>query len=55
MLKFYVKVLKNWFISKPYLVYVWHVVRYWSKLLGSTIPTPVHDLNVKVMDLKFLC
>ena len=24
-------------------------------MLHSTIPTPLHDLMVKVMDLEFLC
>ena len=28
--------------------------RYWSKILRHTIPTPVHDLSVKVTDLEFL-
>ena len=26
--------------------------RYWSKILFSSIPTPMHDLNVKVTDLE---
>ena len=29
--------------------------RYWSKILGSTISTSLHDLKVKVTDLEFLC
>ena len=29
--------------------------RYWSKVLCSTIPIPLYDLKVKVMDLEFLC
>ena len=34
------------------LVYVWYV---WSKILLSTIPTPMYDLKVKVTDLELLC
>ena len=37
------------------LVYIWYDDRYWSKILFSTIPTPMHDLKVKVMDLELLC
>ena len=37
------------------LVYIWYDDRNWSKILFSTIPTLVHDLKVKVMDLKLLC
>ena len=33
------------------LVCVWYDDEYWSKLLQSTIPTPIHDLKVKVTDL----
>ena len=29
------------------LVYIWYDDRYWSKILFSTIPTPMHDLKVK--------
>ena len=40
------------------LVNVWYDDRYWSKILHSTIPTPIRDLKVKVTDrtvmLKFL-
>ena len=36
------------------LVYMCYVDRYWSKILFSTIPTPMHDLKVKVMDLDLL-
>ena len=34
------------------LVHVSNDDRYWSKILHSTIPTPVHDLKVKVTDLE---
>ena len=34
------------------LVYVWYDDRNWSKILPGTIPTPMHDLKVKVMDLE---
>ena len=34
------------------LVYVWYDDRQWSKILLSTIPTPMHDLKVKVTDLE---
>ena len=33
-------------------VYIWHDARYWSKFLFSTIPTPTHDLKVKVTNLE---
>ena len=36
------------------LVYVWCYDRYWSKILHSAIPTPIHDFKVKVTDLEFL-
>ena len=34
------------------LVHFWYDDRYWSKIVRSTIPTPLHDL--KVTDLEFL-
>ena len=34
------------------LVYIWSDDRYWSKILFSTISTPMHDLKVKVTDLE---
>ena len=52
------------------LVHVWCDDRYWSKILHSAIPTPIHDFmkfysvpsptpihdsKVKVMDLELLC
>ena len=37
------------------LVYIWLNDRYWSKILFSTIPTPMHNLKVKIMDLELLC
>ena len=37
------------------LFHVWCDDGYWSKILPSTIPTPLHDLKVKVMDLELLC
>ena len=36
------------------LIHVWHDDRYWSKIVRSTIFTPVCDLKVKVTDLKSL-
>ena len=37
------------------LVHVWYDDRYWSKILCSTIPTPIHDRRkFKVTDLEFL-
>ena len=36
------------------LVYIWYDDRYWSKILFSTIPTPMHDLKVNVTDLELL-
>ena len=36
------------------LNYIWYDDRYWSKILFSTIPTPGHDLQVKVTDLEVL-
>ena len=35
-------------------VYVRYDDRHWSKILLSTIPTPMHDLKVKVTDLELL-
>ena len=32
------------------LVHVWCDDRYWSKILHSAIPTPIHDFKVKVTD-----
>ena len=37
-----------------YLFHVWYEDRCWSKILCSTIPNPVHDVQVKVTDLEFL-
>ena len=37
------------------LVHVWYDDGYWSKILQTTIPTPIHDLKVKVTDLELLC
>ena len=37
------------------LVYIWYDDRHWSKILLSTIPTSMHDLKVKVIDLELLC
>ena len=37
------------------LVYVWYDDRHWSKILLSTILTPMHDFKVKVTDLELLC
>ena len=37
------------------LVHIWYDDRYWSKILHSTIPTPIHDLKVKVTDLELSC
>ena len=55
MLKFYVKVFRTALFPNPMmdLVHVWYDNRYWSKILWGTIPTPVHDLKVKVTDLEF--
>ena len=57
MLTFYVKVFRTSFFPNPLmdLVYIWYDNRYWSKILFSTIPTPMHDLTVKVTDLELLC
>ena len=37
------------------LVHVWCDDRYWSKILHSAIPTPIHHFKVKVTDLELLC
>ena len=57
MLKFYVKVFRTSLFPDPMmdLVHVWYDDRYWSKILFSTIPTPIHDLKVKVTDLELSC
>ena len=57
MLKFYVKVFRTSLFPNPMmdLVHVWYDDRYWSKLLFITVPTPIHDLKVKVTDLELSC
>ena len=42
-------------VSNPLmdLVHVWYDDRYWSKILCSTIPTPLHDLEVKVTEFLY--
>ena len=57
MLKFYVKIFRTSLFPNPmmYLVYVWCDDGYWSRIVHSTIPTPIHDLKVKVTDLELLC
>ena len=44
-------------ISNPMIdwFHVWYAEGYWSKILQSTIPAPIHDLKVKVTDLELLC
>ena len=37
------------------LVHVLYDDGYWSIIFNSTIPTPIHDLKVKVTDLELLC
>ena len=37
------------------LVHVWCDDRYWSQILLSAIPNPIHDFKVKVTDLELLC
>ena len=60
-LELYVKVLHKIFKTRLflnpmiYLVHIWYGDRYWFKILCSTIPTPIHDLKVKVTDLESLC
>ena len=36
-------------------IHLWHDDRALSKILRSSIPIPVHDLKVKVMDFDFFC
>ena len=57
MLKFCVKLFRTSLFPSPMmdLVHVWYHDRYWSKILHSTIPTPIHDLKVKVTDLELSC
>ena len=54
-LKFYVKVFRTSLFLNPEmdLVHVWYNDRYWSKILCVTIPTPLHDLKIKVMGWSF--
>ena len=49
-----VKVFRTLLFPNPTmdLVHVWYDDRYWSKILHSTIPIPIHDLKVKVTDLE---
>ena len=37
------------------LIHVWCDDRYWSKILHSAIPTPIHGFKVKFTDLELLC
>ena len=57
LLCFCVKVFTTSLFPNPVmdLVQVWYNDRYWSKILHSTIPTPIHDPKVKVTDLELLC
>ena len=57
MLSFYVKVFRTSLFPNPLmdLVHVWYDDRYWSKILHSAIPTPIHDFKVKITDLELLC
>ena len=57
MLTFYVKVFRTLLFPNPLmdLVHVWCDDRYWSKILHSAIPTPIHDFKVKVTGLELLC
>ena len=52
-----VKAFKTSLFPNPLidLVYVWYDDRHWSKILLSTIPTPMLDFKVKVTDLELLC
>ena len=54
--KVYVKVFRTSIFPNPMLdlVHVWYVDGYWSKILHSNIPTPIHDLKIKVTDLELL-
>ena len=57
MLKFCIKVFRTSLFPNPMMdfVHVWCDDRYWSNILHSTIPTPIHDLKVKVTDLELSC
>ena len=57
MLTFYVKIFRISLFPNPLmdLVHVWCDDRYWTKILHSAIPTPIHDFKVKVMDLELSC
>ena len=54
MLKFYVKVFRTSLFPNPmiYLAHDWYADRYLSNILHNTIPTPLHDIKVKVTDLE---
>ena len=54
MLKFYVKGFRTSLFPNTIvdLVHAWYDVGYPSKILHSTIPTPIYDLKVKVTDLE---
>ena len=56
MLKFCIKVFRTSLFPNPMmdLVHIWYDDRYWSKILHSTIPTPIHDLKVMVTDRTFM-
>ena len=54
--KSYIKVFRISLFPNPMmdLVHVWYDDRYWSKILRGSIPSPVHEIKVKVTHLEFL-
>ena len=56
MSKFYFNILRTSLFPNPMMdfVHVWYDHGYWSKILHSTIPTPIHNLKIKVTDLERL-
>ena len=56
MLKFHIKVFQISSLLNPVLDlnFIWYDDRYWFEILLSTIPTPGHDLQGRVIDFIIL-
>ena len=55
--KVFVKVFKSSLFPNLItdFIHLWYDDTYWSKILRSTIPTTLGDVNVKVTDYEFPC
>ena len=54
---FVLNVVQFQYFAKPSMdfIHLWHDDRALSKILRNTIPIPVHDLKVKVIDFELFC